>query len=91
MPTKTTDATNALTEAVITSVKQGQDIAFSGISAWADLTGKAFSLPKTDAVPFANALPNPRELVEATFGFYEELLATQKEFAIKVADAVAPK
>ena len=91
MPTKTADATNAFTDAVVSSVKQGQELAFSGISAWADLAGKAFSLPKTDALPFADSLPNPRELVEATFGFYEELLATQKEFAIKVADAVAPK
>ena len=51
----------------------GQELAFSGISAWADLTGKAFSLPKTDALPFASSLPSPREFVEATFGFYEEL------------------
>ena len=41
MPTKTEDATNAFTEAVVSSVKQGQELAFSGISAWADLTGKA--------------------------------------------------
>jgi hypothetical protein len=91
MPTKTTDATSALTDAFVTSVKQGQELAFSGITAWADLTGKALSLPKVDSLPFADAIPNPREIVEASFGFAEELLATQKEFAIKLVDAVAVK
>jgi hypothetical protein len=91
MPTKTADATSAFTDAIVSSVKQGQELAFSGISAWVDLTGKAFAFPKSDSLPFVSSLPNPRELVEAGFGLAEELLATQKEFAIKVADAVAPK
>jgi hypothetical protein len=91
MPTKTADAAGAFTEAIVSSVKQGQELAFSGISAWVDLTGKAFTLPKTDSLPFASTLPNPREFVEASFGLAEELLATQKEFAIKLVDAVAPK
>jgi hypothetical protein len=93
MPTTATptDAANAFTDAIVSSVKQGQELAFNGLSAWVDLTGKAFNFPKTDALPFADAIPNPREFVEASFGFAEELLATQKEFAIKVAEAVAPK
>ena len=96
MPTSTNttspqDVTNAFTEAIVSSVKQGQDLAFSGISAWVDLTGKAFPLPKADSLPFASAIPNPREFIEASFGFAEELLATQKEFAIKLADAVSPR
>ena len=91
MPTKTTDATSAFTDAVVNGVKQGQELAFSGITAWVDLTGKAFSLPKVDALPFADSMPNPREIVEAGFGFAEELLATQKEFVIKFVDAVTVK
>jgi len=91
MPTKTADAANAFTEAIVTSVKQGQELAFSGLTAWVDLTGKAFTLPKADAIPFASTLPNAREFVEAGFGLAEELLATQKEFAIKLVDTVAAK
>jgi hypothetical protein len=90
MPTKTADATTAITDAIVTGVKQSQDLAFSGINAWVDFTGKAFSLPKADALPFPE-LPNVREFVEAGFGFAEELLATQKEFAIKLVDSVASK
>jgi hypothetical protein len=91
MPTKTADATSAITDAFVTSVKQGQEIAFSGITAWVDLTTKAFSLPKVEGLPFADAIPNTREIVEAGFGFAEELLATQKEFAVKLVDSIATK
>ena len=89
MPTKTADATSAITDAFVTSVKQGQELAFSGITAWVDLTGKAFSLPKVEGLPFADAIPKPREIVEAGFGFAEELLATQKEFAMKLVESIA--
>ena len=91
MPTKTTDATSALTDAIVSGVKQSQELAFSGITAWVDLTGKAFTAPKTEAFPFVDSMPNPREIVEASFGLFEELLATQKEFAFKLVDAVAAK
>jgi hypothetical protein len=91
MPTKTSETTSALTDAVVSSVKQGQELAISGLNAWVDVAGKAFSIPKIDTLPFADVLPNAREVVEASFGFAEELLATQKEFAIKVVDAVSPK
>jgi hypothetical protein len=87
--TRTAEGTAAFTDAIVSSVKQGQELAFSGLNAWVDFAGKAFSLPKVDSLPFADAIPKPRELVEASFGFAEELLATQKEFALKLADAVA--
>jgi hypothetical protein len=91
MPTKTTDAASAFTDAIVSGVKQGQELAFSGITAWVDLTGKAFTAPKTEALPFIESMPNPHEMIEASFALFEELLATQKEFAIKVVDAVSPK
>ena len=91
MPTKSTEATSALTEAIVSGVKQSQELAFNGITAWVDLTGKAFTAPNTDALPFVESLPNPRDMIESSFGLFEELLATQKEFAIKVVDAVGAK
>lgn len=89
--TKTTEATSAFTDAIVSGVKQSQDLVLSGISAWVDLTGKAFSSPKIEGLPFMDSMPNPREFVEASFGLFEELLATQKEFAFKLADAVPAK
>ena len=90
MPTKTTDPTTVFTDAVIAGVKQSQEVAFSGISLWMEFAGKAFTLPELDSVPFVDQLPSPKAVVESGFGFAEELLVTQKDFALKVADAMAP-
>jgi len=90
MATKTTDPTTVFTDAVIAGVKQGQEVAFSGISLWIDIAGKAFTLPELESLPFVDQLPDPKSLVESSFGFAEELLGTQKDFALKVVDAVTP-
>lgn len=90
MATKTADPTTVFTDAVIAGVKQGQEVAFSGISLWLDVAGKAFTMPELDAVPFVDQLPDPKALVESSFGFVEELLGTQKDFALKVVDAMTP-
>jgi hypothetical protein len=90
MPTTTAPAA-ALQDAVVTSIKQGQELALSGISAWADLAGKAFPVPAFESLPFATAVPEAREVVDASFAFIEELLAVQKDFSVKLLDAVAPK
>jgi hypothetical protein len=91
MPTKTADATSAITDAFVTTIKQSQELATSGFNAWVDLAGKTFTMPSIDALPFAEVIPNPREVIEVSFGFAEELLATQKELATKFVDALAPK
>jgi hypothetical protein len=90
MPSKTADPTTVFTDAVIAGVKQSQEVAFSGISLWMDFAGKAFTLPELESVPFVDQLPNPKTVVESSFGFAEELLSTQKDFALKVVDAVTP-
>jgi hypothetical protein len=88
MPTKPADTTTVFTDAVIAGVKQGQEVAFSGISLWIDFAGKAFTLPELEALPFVDQLPSPKAIVESSFGFAEELLGTQKDFALKVVDAM---
>ena len=90
MATKTTDPTTVFTDAVIAGVKQSQEVAFSGLSLWLDFAGKAFTLPELESLPFVDQLPDPKSLVESSFGFAEELLGTQKDFALKVVDAVTP-
>ena len=39
---------------------------------------------------FVDQLPSPKSVVESSFGFAEELLVTQKDFALKVVDAITP-
>jgi hypothetical protein len=91
MASKTADPTTVFTEAVIAGVKQGQELAFNGISVWIDLAGKAFTMPELEAMPFVESLPSAKSVVESSFGFAEELLSTQKDFAMKVVDAMTPK
>ena len=90
MATKTADPTAVFTDAVIAGVKQGQEVAYNGITMWMEFAGKAFTMPELDSVPFVDQLPDPKAVVESSFGFAEELLTTQKDFALKVVDAVTP-
>lgn len=91
MPTKTADTTTAITDAVVTSIKQSQELAATGFNAWVDFAGKNFAMPSMESLPFADAMPNPREVLDVTYGFAEELLATQKDLAYKIVDALAFK
>jgi hypothetical protein len=90
MATKPTDPTAVFTDAVIAGVKQSQEVAFSGISLWMDVAGKAFAMPELDSMPFVDQLPSPKALMESSFGFAEDLLGTQRDFALKVVDALTP-
>ena len=93
MPTTTAPAA-AIQDAVVSSIKQGQELALTSISAWTDLAGKAFPLPAFDSLPslpFTTVMPEARELVDAGFGFVAELLAVQKDFSDKLLDSLAPK
>jgi hypothetical protein len=90
MATKTTDPTAVFTDAVIAGVKQSQEVAFSGLSLWLDFAGKAFTMPELDSVPFVDQLPDPKAVVESSFGFAEDLLGTQKDFVLKVVEVMTP-
>jgi hypothetical protein len=90
MAPKTADPSTVFTDAVIAGVKQGQELAFTGISTWIDFAGKAFTMPEMDSMPFVDSLPSPKAIIESSFGFAEELLTTEKDFAIKVVDALTP-
>jgi hypothetical protein len=90
MATKTADPTTVFADAFIAGVKQTQELAFSGLTAWADLAGKPFAMPELESLPFFDSVPSPKDMIETSFGFAEELLATQKDFALKLVGAMAP-
>ncbi len=90
MATKTADPTAVFTDAVIAGVKQGQEVAYNGITMWMEFAGKAFTMPELDSVPFVDQLPDPKAVVESSFGFAEDLLGTQKDFVLKVVDVMTP-
>ncbi len=86
---KVVDPTAAVREQFFTSVKQGQELALSGLGAWWSLVGKAVPTPQLDLLPLGDTLPKPSEVVETSFAFAEELLAIHKEFATKLVDTLA--
>jgi hypothetical protein len=90
MATKTTDPTAVFADAFIAGVKQTQELAFSGLTAWVDLAGKPFAMPDLESVPFLDSMSSPKDLIERSFAFAEELLATEKDFALKLVSAMAP-
>jgi hypothetical protein len=88
MPTKTADPTSAITDVFVTSIKQSQELAAAGLSAWVDFAGKAFAMPSLDSLPAGFAVVDPKEIIDVSFGLAEEVLATQKQLASKLVDAV---
>jgi hypothetical protein len=96
MPTSnaTSSATSAtaIQDAVVSSIKQSQELALSSISAWADLTSKLpFPAFEGFSFPGAPGAPEARELVDAQFDFAAEVLELNKQFSTKLLDALAPK
>ena len=64
------------------ATEQTRQLTQDAASAWLDVAKKAF-----DPMQLTRTW-NPRTMVESSFRFYEELLAIQKEFALKLADRI---
>ena len=85
MATAAATATDPIKDAFITSIKQGQELAISGITAWSEFTSKAFTAPSFAAMPFDT---DPKALVDAGFGLVGELLTMQKDLTIQLVEAL---
>ncbi|MCY3576258.1 MAG: hypothetical protein OXH53_02980 [bacterium] len=76
------EITEAVQEQVLSALKMGQTAIVEGVRTLTDTVGSVTpeSL-KVDAIPGLDSLPDPKELMNVSFGFAEALLNTQKEFA----------
>jgi hypothetical protein len=88
MPTTAADYAQTAQEQTLKTVKQGQQVIVEAIRAWANAVEKA--IPETPAIPYSDELPKPQEIIETSFGFAQQLLKAQKEFAESVLDAASP-
>jgi hypothetical protein len=77
------------TETVLGMVAQTQKLAADGIGRWINLVTTPFGTSDASIEPFGG-LFDPRHLMQETFRLAEELLASQKQFALKVAEALTP-
>jgi hypothetical protein len=74
-------ATQELQAQILDSIRKSQDAVVDALRTWADAVHSVTpSLPVT-AVPFADKLPKPKDLVEDAFDFAAQLLAAQRKFA----------
>jgi hypothetical protein len=88
MSTKTTDYSQAAQEQTLAAIRQSQQAVVEAVRTWANAVEK--TLPDTPAVPFADQLPTPQEIVQTSFEFAEQLLKAQRDFAESVLAAAAP-
>jgi hypothetical protein len=83
-----TDYSKAAQEQALAAIKQSQDLAVAGVELWAKSVEPFVA--KTLPLPYPSELPTPAQLIADAFGYAEQLLAAQKQFAERVAAASAP-
>ena len=82
-------ATQELQSRFLDTIRKGQDVVADAVKAWADVVQAV--TPDVPAVPqFTDKLPKPDEVVSTAYDFAERLLATQRQFAEKVARVTTP-
>ncbi|MHB8512846.1 MAG: hypothetical protein ACYDCC_11765 [Actinomycetota bacterium] len=85
-------ASNAVAEKaadkVISGVKQVQDISINAISTVTGLVGGF--LPDLPSLPLAEKLPQPETVVKATFSIVEDVVKTNKQYALNLVQAFQP-
>ena len=74
-------ATQELQAQFLDSIRKSQDAVVDALRTWADAVHSLTPSLPVSAVPFADKLPKPRDLVEDAFDFAAQLLAAQRKFA----------
>ena len=85
---KTFELSAAAREDVVASVKQAQQFTLDAVSTWVDVMSKL--APELPTVPF---LPARSEVVEGVGTFFEmaeELLESQRKFAVDLVGVLVP-
>jgi regulator of protease activity HflC (stomatin/prohibitin superfamily) len=88
MTTTVNDYTQAAQEQTLKAIRQAQQAVVEAVRTSAKTAEK--TIPETPALPFADKLPTPQEIVQMSFGFAEELLKAQREFAENLLTAATP-
>ena len=74
-------ATQELQAQFLDSIRKSQDAVVDALRTWADAVHSLTPSLPVSAVPFADKLPKPKDLVEDAFDFAAQLLAAQRKFA----------
>ena len=74
-------ATQELQSQILDSIRKSQDAVIDALRTWAGAVHSVTPSLPVSAVPFADKLPKPKDLVEDAFDFAAQLLAAQRKFA----------
>ena len=74
-------ATQDLQAQILDSIRKSQDAVVDALKTWADAVHSVTPSLPVSAVPFADKLPKPKDLVEDAFDFAAQLLAAQRKYA----------
>jgi len=74
-------ATQELQAQFLDSIRKSQDAVVDALRTWADAVHSLTPSLPVSAVPFADKLPKPKDLVEDAFDFAAQLLSAQRKFA----------
>src|SRR5271166_6795435 len=83
-------ATQELQTQFLDSIRKSQEAVVDALRTWAEAVHSVTPALPVSAVPFADKLPKPSELVADAFDFAGQLLATQRKFAEEVLQVTAP-
>ena len=83
-------ATQELQTQILDSIRKSQEAVADALKTWADAVHSMTPAMPVYAVPFADKLPKPSELVADAYDFAGQLLATQRKFAEDVIQITAP-
>ena len=85
---KSAELSAAIREEVVASVKQAQQFTLDAVSTWVDVIGKV--APEIPTVPFVPARSEVVEGLGTLFEMAEELLESQRKFALDLVGVLVP-
>lgn len=88
MPTPVIEKLTDVQSQIVDYVGKAKDPVTKGVSTIVDfVTARVEAIP---AVPFAEQIPTPKEIIDNQYKFSKQLMDTQKALALSVAKAAAP-
>ena len=88
MSTLTIDPLVSFQETILKAIKSGQQRSVDATRSVADLVAPVASkLPKS---PLAGILPEPSDVLDAQWGFVDELVTAQRDYTRNLAEAMKP-
>lgn len=90
MPTAT-EFSKTTQEQVLAGIKQGQKAVVDAVGVWAKTVESIVpATPSLPRLPLAEGVPTPEQVVVNAFAFAEQLIASQRDFALQVLAAAFP-